>query len=56
MSGSRKIEGLLDAEGEYAQTLELPVGGCYIGFTGDNLTGKLDMQLTRCSNATQDEG
>ena len=56
MSGSRKIEVFLDAEGEYAQTLELPAGGCYIGFTGVNLTGKLDMQLTCCSNATQDEG
>ena len=45
MSGARKLEVLLDAQGEYERTLTLPSGSGYIGFTGKGLTGTLEMRL-----------
>ena len=38
MSGARKLEVLLDAQGRYEKTLTLPSGSSYIGFTGKGLT------------------
>ena len=45
MSGARKLEVLLDAQGRYEKTLTLPSGSSYIGFTGKGLTGMLEMHL-----------
>ena len=51
MSGARKLEVLLDAQGEYERTLTLPSGSGYIGFTGKGLTGTLKMRLAPCAES-----
>ena len=56
MTGARKMEVLFEGEGSYEDTLELPAGGGYIGFTGKGLTGTLNVTLTRCPEVSQDEG
>ena len=56
MTGARKMEVLFEGEGSYEDTLELPTGGGYIGFTGKWLTGTLNVALTRCPEVSQDEG
>lgn len=36
---------LLEGTGEYSETIELPEGGNYIGITGDNLTGSVELTI-----------
>ena len=51
ISGDRRLEVLLDAQGEYERTLTLPSGSGYIGFTGKGLTGTLKMRLAPCTES-----
>lgn len=45
ISGSDDPIILLDASDSYSETLTLPEGGNYIGITGDNFTGHLEMNI-----------
>lgn len=45
ISGSDDPVILLEASGSYSETLTLPEGGNYIGITGDNFTGHIEMNI-----------
>ena len=45
ISGSDDPVILLEASDSYSETLTLPEGGNYIGITGDNFTGHLEMNI-----------
>lgn len=53
MTGARRLEVLFEGAGSYEDTLELPAGGGYIGFTGKGLSGTLQIGLTRCPETSQ---
>ena len=43
--GAEKQVVLLEVDGTYAATLELPAGGNYIGVECENFTGSVDMKI-----------
>ena len=45
ISGSDDPVILLETSDSYSETLTLPEGGNYIGITGDNFTGHLEMNI-----------
>ena len=45
VSGSDDPVILLEATGSYSETITLPEGGNYIGITGNNFTGYLEMNI-----------
>ena len=45
VSGSDDPVILLEATGSYSETITLPEGGNYIGITGNNFTGHLEMNI-----------
>ena len=47
LTGARRMQTLMVGPGVYTGTVELPAGGGYIGFTGEGLTGTLELKLTR---------
>ena len=45
ISGSDDPVILLEATDSYSETITLPEGGNYIGITGNNFTGHLEMNI-----------
>ncbi|MFG6324779.1 MAG: hypothetical protein K1W41_26700 [Lachnospiraceae bacterium] len=45
ISGSDDPVILLEATGSYSETITLPEGGNYIGITGNNFTGHVEMDI-----------
>ena len=52
LSGDRRLEVLLDAQGGCEKTLTLPAGSSYLGFTGKGLTGLLEIRLAPSARET----
>ncbi len=53
LSGSEPAQVLCEGGGDFSDTLELPAGGCYIGFTGERFTGKLEIELAPADGESQ---
>lgn len=45
ISGSNEPEILMEASGEYSETIELKDGGSYFGISGEDFTGSVDLTI-----------